>query len=111
MYDEYEKHCDNVNEKPVSSQMYHHFFNNDFNLGFGSPRSDTYVVCDRAGSGIELHKSKAEPAFEMQRLDRASTSNDSIFQSFTAEASHYSRFMSYHYIVRFSFTSRHEKTN
>jgi len=111
MYDEYKKHWDSVKEKPVLFQMYRHFFNNDFNLGFGTPRSDTSVVCDRPGSGIELHKSKAEAAFEMQRLDRASTSNDSIFQSYTAEASHYSRFKSYHYIARFRFTSRGEKTN
>jgi len=75
MYDEYKMHCDSVNEKPVSSQMYGHIFNNDFNLGFVSPRSDTCVVCDHADSGSELHKSKAEAAFNMQRLDRASTSN------------------------------------
>ena len=42
-----------------------------FNLGFGSPRSDTCCKCEASDSAdVGRHKELAEVAFQQQRQDR-----------------------------------------
>ena len=69
MYDEYVTFCHGNNTKPVSLNSYRMIFNNYFNLGFGSPRSDTCSVCDTLADYDE-HKKKADVAFQAQKTDR-----------------------------------------
>ena len=46
MYKHYTSRCIAANGKPVSPSMYRSIFVSDFNLGFGSPRTDTCSRCD-----------------------------------------------------------------
>ena len=70
MHAQYKIWIETTNVQPVSSCMYRNIFCNEFNLGFGTPRSDT---CSRCDSGImsETHNKNADDAFEQQRKDRA----------------------------------------
>ena len=57
----------------VSSAAYRKIFNTQFNLGFGSPRSDVCSRCeaDRVDGKSSEHVQLAEAAFSQQKLDRA----------------------------------------
>jgi len=73
--------CENRYE-PVSSRSYRDIFNTQFNLGFGSPKSDTCTVCD-IGVNAE-HKAAAEHAFVIQKQDRelAKTNDNTYYITF-----------------------------
>jgi len=67
MYLLYKEWCAETMKKPTSERMCRHIFNNNFNLGFGTPKSDTCAVCD---FGVdEDYKRKADKAFEVQRQE------------------------------------------
>ena len=71
MYDEYKKWVEEKGLDPVSSSTYRTIFCNDFNLGFGTPRTDTCSRCDSLfGTELNDHKANANTAFEQQRIDR-----------------------------------------
>jgi len=87
MYKEYANQCQVDNRRAVSGSMYRYIFN-DFNLGFGSPRSDTCSRCETLTQSdeLKLHKLKAEAAFEQQRLDRADArTGQSVYITFDME--------------------------
>lgn len=46
MYDLYKEHCQNINEMSVNEPIHRRTFNNNFNLHFHSPQSDTCAKCD-----------------------------------------------------------------
>ena len=81
--------CRTEENKPVVSRaMYGKIFDTDFNLGFGSPRTDTCSRCDMLQSpeDLQMHKQKAESAFQQQRIDRADArSGHCAFISFDME--------------------------
>ena len=88
MYRLYAKQCIDDKKQPVSSTMYRQIFTTDFNLGFGSPRSDTCSRCEVISETEELenHKQMANAAFECQRLDRAQARSGScVFITFDME--------------------------
>jgi hypothetical protein len=82
MYRLYKEWCAETKKKPTSERMYRYIFNNFFNLGFGSPKSDTCAVCDLGAD--EAHKRQADKAFEIQRQDKkiAETTSDTFFITF-----------------------------
>jgi hypothetical protein len=82
MYRLYCEWCEQKQSNPVSEKMYRDIFNNHFNLGFGSPKSDTCATCDLRSD--EGHKSRAEKAFEVQRNDKkmAETTDGTYFITF-----------------------------
>jgi len=82
MYRLYQDWCKDNDKGPVSEKMYRDIFNNHYNLGFGSPRSDTCATCDVGQD--EDHKKRAEKAFETQRQDKkvAQTTCDTFFITF-----------------------------
>ena len=74
MYDQYKLQCDTAQVPSVSSSMYREIFNTEFNLGFGSPKSDTCNMCDQkreASEAVAMHKERADLAFKMQAQDKA----------------------------------------
>jgi len=75
MYGMYKEWCESNNFKAVSQHFYRLTFNTRFNLGFGSPRSDTCSVCD-AGKDDE-HERRARLAFEAERVDKVVARGDS----------------------------------
>ncbi|CAH2011844.1 unnamed protein product [Acanthoscelides obtectus] len=68
MYASYVEECANENIVPVSTFTYRQIFVNDFNFGFGSPKTDTCAVCD-VGSNEE-HVAKYKKAFDVQKSNR-----------------------------------------
>jgi len=68
MYSLYINWCKEKEIVPVSKHAYNDIYVTKFNLGFGSPRSDTCSMC-HLGADKE-HKQRAEKAFEMQRNGR-----------------------------------------
>ena len=71
MFTQYSEKCQQSDVPPVSSAMYRAIFCSDFNLGFGSPRSDTCSRCETlTDNALEQHKKMAEAAFASQRRDR-----------------------------------------
>ena len=71
MYDQYLEWSAAKEVKQVSSIMYRSIFCTDFNLGFGSPRSDTCSRCDTlSGQQLTDHQEMAENAFKQQGLDK-----------------------------------------
>lgn len=61
---------DQVEERfKVKEYMYRFFFNNEFNLSFGHPKSDTCSTRD-TGNANEEHIEKYKFAFEFQKTDR-----------------------------------------
>jgi len=69
MYDEYILFCQ---ERQIKPYLYRYIFTTHFNLGFGSPRSDTCSICDNldVSTNDGLHKQRAERAFEVQKQDK-----------------------------------------
>jgi hypothetical protein len=82
MYGLYKEWCEETKLEPVSQHFYRMVFNTRFNLGFGSPRSDTCSLCD-AGKD-ERHEARAALAFEAQKLDKTKARSDSktVFVTF-----------------------------
>ena len=73
MYHEYVKWATEKEAIPVSSAMYRTVFCNDFNLAFGSPRTDTCGRCETlSGDILVAHKADADSAFNQQKIDRDS---------------------------------------
>lgn len=58
-----------ADEFKVKICTYRHIFNNEFNLSFGHPKSDTCKTCD-SGAGSEEHTENYKAAFEAQKADR-----------------------------------------
>jgi len=69
MYEEYRIWCSSKNYNPVNASMYRNIFSTHFNLGFGSPKTDTCSKCD-AETVDEKHKQLAEQAFKCMAEDR-----------------------------------------
>ena len=88
MYSLYVEWCADKNVDPVSKRGYHDVFVTKFNLGFGSPRSDTCSTCD-LGVNNEEHKLRAQRAFRQQQIDRdaAKETNGLVFITFDLEKS------------------------
>jgi len=71
MYCLYKDSCRERGVEPVSLPSYCFIFCNNFNLGFGTPKSDTCAVCDASNKTAHTaHKQLAEQAFEAQKQDR-----------------------------------------
>jgi len=71
MYDEYVKWATEKEAIPVSSSMYRSIFCNDFNLAFGSPRTDTCGRCETLSEeSLVTHKAAADSEFNQQKIDR-----------------------------------------
>ena len=71
MYNEYARSCAENNEKAVSGSMYRNIFNTEFNLGFGSPRSDTCGRCETLTEDLlDSHKQSADAGYKQQKVDR-----------------------------------------
>ena len=81
MYNMYVEKCRENKNVSVSHYMYRHVFNNNFNLGFGSPNSDTCSTCEVISDDNEreLHKAKANRAFEVQRIDREKARREIVY--------------------------------
>ena len=78
MYQLYRDWCFERHYDAVSAQTYRDIFNNQFNLGFGSPKSDTCTVCDRGSD--EDHKTAASAAFSAAQQDREfARNNDNVY--------------------------------
>lgn len=85
MYDLYKKACEEENKSPAKLSYYRFIFNNEFNLRFHRPLSDTCSRCDKyqniikhstdtskiAESKVQLdvHQRKAEKAMTMKKKD------------------------------------------
>jgi len=82
MFRQYETWAVERQAVPVSETAYRSIFCTEFNLGFGSPLSDTCSKCEMAENGnmtndIVQHKQLAESAFAQQRQDRAFAKSES----------------------------------
>jgi len=84
MHDEYIAVCQAQKVKPVSMYSYRYIFTTRFNLGFGSPKSDTCSACDNLDSiSTPAHKERANEAFEEQKSDkRIATDSQQIYITF-----------------------------
>jgi hypothetical protein len=84
MYIDYVSWSQAKDHIPVSSFMYRQIFCEDFNLGFGSPRSDVCSRCETMQDELlTRHKENASIAFDVQRLDRIAARNgESIYITF-----------------------------
>ena len=72
------------NNIPVSARKHHDMFNTKFNLGFGSPKSDTYGICDAGKHGdIESHKRQVAEGFKTMKADRKMASKNLNVSSVT----------------------------
>ena len=69
MHEQYKVWCTENNFIPVCASMYRNIFNTEFNLGFGSPRTDTCAKCD-AGTAADDHKQMADAGFRSMAEDR-----------------------------------------
>lgn len=74
MYDLYKEKCAIENVSPVSNGKYRNIFVNDFNFGFGSPKTDTCKICDVEKN--DEHIKKFKRAFEQQKIDRGIGKNN-----------------------------------
>ena len=71
MYQLYIIWCNDGQKHHVSLGMYRHIFTNEFNYGFGTPKSDTCSVCDNPDSiNVSEHKDKANEAYEEMKRDK-----------------------------------------
>ena len=78
MYQLYRDWCSKHSYDPVSARAYRDIFNTQFNLGFGSPKSDTCTVCDRGSD--EDHKAAASASFAAAQQDREFAKNsDNVY--------------------------------
>jgi len=77
----YKESCEERKVEPVSLPTYRHIFCSNFNLGFGTPKSDTCAVCDTGDTDANTAlKQRAEQAFDAQRRDRLrAQSSDDIY--------------------------------
>jgi len=85
MYKLYRTWCQEQGLKQiVSGRKYRDIFNTQFNLGFGSPKSDTCSTCDSEDSISMEHKRRADKAFLAMKNDRiqAQTTDDVTFLTF-----------------------------
>ncbi|XP_072386058.1 uncharacterized protein [Diabrotica undecimpunctata] len=62
------------NRFKVKECTYRNIFNNEFNLSFGHPKSDTCSTCD-SGAANEEHIENYKAAFEAQNIDRELAKN------------------------------------
>jgi len=88
MFNDYKKKCFDNGQKAVSESMYRQIFCSDFNLGFGSPRSDTCAKCETIADAdqLEAHKQAATVAFQQQRADREEAkAGKSVYITFDME--------------------------
>jgi len=88
MYKDYVKKCLADNIDPVSSAAYRSIFTSEFNLGFGTPRSDTCSRCEMIceAEALKIHQQMASAAFEQQKLDRQEArSGGCVFITFDLE--------------------------
>ena len=76
MYMLYKSWCQDNNTRAVSERTYRDVFNSNFNLGFGSPKSDTCGVCDAAEGSVSEHKLRAECGFRSMKKDRQMAAED-----------------------------------
>ena len=77
MYELYKNQCSEKNLEYVTNSRYRKIFVSEFNLGFGSPKSDTCKVCDSKESNDE-HVERYKAAFEEQKRDRNLANEGSI---------------------------------
>ena len=70
MYDLYKSYCQDNNTTAASERTYRDVFNSRFNLGFGTPKSDTCSLCDAVPNSISDHKQRARSAFISMKKDR-----------------------------------------
>lgn len=77
LYNLYCIKCEDVNMTPVSVTKYSEIFKKEFNLGFGSPKTDTCSKCDVISNPgtennlrLEEHKARAKLAFDAQKIDK-----------------------------------------
>jgi len=85
MYNLYKEWCTEKNYIPVSHRMYRTIFNTRFNLGFGSPKSDTCSVCDSLyKTDTAAHKQRASVGFAAMKKYRvlAQESDDIYYATF-----------------------------
>jgi hypothetical protein len=84
MYTDYVSWIQAKDHIPVSAFMYRTIFCEDFNFGFGSPRSDTCSRCETLKDEMQSrHKEEASAAFDVQKQDRLAAKNgDSLFITF-----------------------------
>lgn len=68
MYQLYQEKCAGEKTVPVSFAIYRNIFANDFNFGFGTPKTDTCKVCDVQVN--DEHVAKFKKAFDQQITDR-----------------------------------------
>ena len=87
MYNLYVTWAKDKGEVPVSSSLYRSIFCSDFNLGFGTPRSDTCSRCESlTGDQLDLHKTTAAHAFQQQKVDRdLARSGEAVYLTFDLE--------------------------
>jgi len=88
MHVEYVAWAEVKGELPVTSSMYRSIFTSDFNLGFGSPRTDTCSKCETLQStDLDEHKLAAAAAFEQQASDRqiARADTNAVYITFDLE--------------------------
>ena len=88
MYRQYKVWTNERGIPPASLAAYRRVFCTHFNLGFGSPRSDTCCKCEASNSAdIARHKEMAEVAFQQQRQDReeARTKSNVMYITFDLE--------------------------
>ena len=88
MYRQYKVWANERGSPPASMAAYRRVFCTHFNLGFGSPRSDTCCKCESSNSvDIARHKQMAEVAFQQQRQDReeARTKSNVMYITFDLE--------------------------
>ncbi len=71
-------------ESQVTLHAYRDIFAENYNLGFGSPKSDTCTTCDAGGDAVEEHKRAAKLAMATLSADRATAaaSDDTVFITF-----------------------------
>lgn len=70
MYHLYKEYCSEKRKTPVSESKYRVIFNESFNFGFGVPRSDTCIVCDKEDGDKDAHQAMYKKSFEQQKIDR-----------------------------------------
>ena len=75
------------NDKPVSGSMYRSIFCNEFNVGFGSSRSDTCGRCETLlDDALNHHKQSADEAYKQMKIDHEQAKEGGcIFMTYDTE--------------------------
>jgi len=63
MYDRYKSWCQDNNTRAASERTHRDVFNSRFNLGVGTPKSDTCGLCNAVANSVSDHKLRARSAF------------------------------------------------